>query len=142
MPRVKKAKIVKIKKVIVKPRNSGTMTESSFWSFIRSALRNKSRFWKPIQECKLNSRRKSNSVNKRLKFEYNCSECNGWFSDKETKVDHTIPAGSLNKSSDLPSFIERLFCEVDGLTCMCEKCHNLKTIKDREKLKLDKLNNV
>ena len=37
----------------IKPRNAGTMTESAFWSFIRSALRQKSRWWKPITECKL-----------------------------------------------------------------------------------------
>ena len=35
-----------------KTRNSGTLSESAFWSFIRSALRQKSRWWKPISECK------------------------------------------------------------------------------------------
>ena len=135
-------KVKAVKKVVVKPRNSGTMTESAFWSFIRSALRNKSRFWKPIQECKLKSRRKYTGSNKKLKFEYLCSECGKYYPDKESKVDHTIPAGSLNKSDDLPSFVERLFCEVDGLTCMCVKCHDAKTILDRQQLKLDKLKNV
>ena len=28
------------------------MTEAAFWSMIRSALRQKSRWWKPIAECK------------------------------------------------------------------------------------------
>jgi len=40
------------RKVTPKTRNSGTMTESAFWSFIRSGLRQKSRWWKPIAECK------------------------------------------------------------------------------------------
>ena len=45
------------KKTIKKPRiartrNAGTMTESMFWSMLRSALRQKSRWWKPIGECK------------------------------------------------------------------------------------------
>ena len=31
----KKVAIKKVKKVVVKPRNNGTMTESAFWSFIR-----------------------------------------------------------------------------------------------------------
>jgi len=35
-----------------KPRCNGTMTQSAFWSFIRSALRQKSRFWKPISKLK------------------------------------------------------------------------------------------
>ena len=46
-PRVKTPKV----------RNAGTMTESQFWSFIRSALRNKSRFWKPVSQCKANGKR-------------------------------------------------------------------------------------
>lgn len=41
----------------LKTRNAGTLTESAFWSFIRSALRQKSRFWKPITQCKMKSRR-------------------------------------------------------------------------------------
>lgn len=141
--RIKKPKIVKVKKVVVKTRNSNTMTESAFWSFIRSCLRNKSRFWIPIQEAKKLARRKSQSSNKKLKFEYQCSECKNWFPDKEVSVDHIIPAGSLNSAADLPGFVERLFCEVDNLSVLCEKtCHAAKTKLDREQLKLNKLNNV
>ena len=55
------------RKVAIKPRCAGTMTESVFWSFIRSALRQKSRFWKPITECKLQARRLYKGVNKRQK---------------------------------------------------------------------------
>ncbi len=45
------------KRAVKKPRvprtkNAGTMTESMFWSMIRSALRQKRRWWKPIAECK------------------------------------------------------------------------------------------
>ncbi len=67
----------KRKKVIraVRTRNAGTMTESAFWSFIRSALRQKSRWWKPITQCKQKSRRTYKGPNKRQKFEYQCNEC-------------------------------------------------------------------
>ena len=112
---------------VAKPRNAGTMTESAFWSFIRSALRQKSRFWKPILQCKLKARRPYKGPNKRQKFEYQCNNCERWFQEKKINVDHIRPAGSLNCAQDLPGFVERLFCEVDNLQVLCEKCHDEKT---------------
>ena len=117
---------------VLKTRNSGTMTESAFWSFIRSALRQKSRWWKPITECKMKARRPYKGPNKRQKFEYQCNQCKDWFPDKKINVDHICPAGSLNSAQDLPDFIERLFCEVDNLQVLCEKCHNIKTKSEKD----------
>lgn len=108
-------------------RNAGTMTESAFWSFIRSALRQKSRWWKPITECKLKAKRAYKGTNKRQKFEYQCASCKQWFPEKQINVDHIKPAGSLNCAQDLPGFVERLFCEIDNLQVLCEKCHDVKT---------------
>ena len=116
---------------VAKTRNSGTMTESAFWSFIRSALRNKSRWWKPITECKQKARRPYTGPNKRLKYEYQCNQCKGWYPEKQINVDHIIPAGTLTCSSDLPGFIERLFCEQENLQVLCEKCHDVKTKLER-----------
>jgi 5-methylcytosine-specific restriction endonuclease McrA len=110
-----------------KVRNAGTMTESAFWSFIRSALRQKSRWWKPITECKLQAKRAYKGTNKRQKFEYQCAECKSWFPEKQINVDHIKPAGSLNCAQDLPGFVERLFCEQENLQVLCEKCHDVKT---------------
>jgi len=112
---------------VAKPRNAGTMTESAFWSFIRSALRQKSRWWKPILQCKLAARRAYKGPNKRQKFEYQCATCKQWFQEKKINVDHIHPAGSLNCAADLPGFVERLFCEQDNLQVLCEKCHDIKT---------------
>jgi 5-methylcytosine-specific restriction endonuclease McrA len=117
----------------VKTRNSKTMTESAFWSFIRSGLRQKSRWWKPITECKLKAKRAYKGPNKRQRFEYQCNTCKLWFAEKHINVDHIHPAGSLNCAQDLPGFVERLFCEIDNLQVLCESCHNLKT--KEEKLK-------
>jgi 5-methylcytosine-specific restriction endonuclease McrA len=116
---------------VAKTRNSGTMTESAFWSFIRSALRNKSRWWKPITECKQKARRPYTGSNKRQKFEYQCNQCKGWYPEKQINVDHIIPAGTLTCSSDLAGFIERLFCEQENLQVLCEKCHDRKTADER-----------
>lgn len=110
-----------------KLRNAGTMTESAFWSFIRSALRQKSRWWKPITECKLQAKRVYKGTNKRQKFEYQCATCKGWFPEKQINVDHIKPAGSLNCKEDLPGFVERLFCEQENLQVLCETCHDKKT---------------
>ncbi len=116
---------------VEKTRNAGTMTESAFWSFIRSGLRQKSRFWKPITQCKMKARRAYKGPLKRQKFEYKCNVCNEWFPEKKINIDHIIPAGSLRCAQDLPGFVERLFCEVDNLQCICEKCHNVKTQNEK-----------
>ena len=110
-----------------KVRNAGTMTESQFWSFIRSGLRQKSRWWKPITQCKMKARRPYKGPNKRQKFEYQCNMCNGWFPEKKINVDHIRPAGSLNCAADLPAFVETLFCETINLQVLCTECHDVKT---------------
>jgi len=115
-----------------KTRNNGTMTESAFWSFIRSGLRQKSRFWKPITQCKLNAKRAYKGPLKRQKFEYQCNSCKNWFQEKLINVDHIHPAGSLNCANDLPGFVERLFVEAEGLQVLCSNCHDKKTAKERE----------
>jgi 5-methylcytosine-specific restriction endonuclease McrA len=116
-----------------KTRNAGTMTDSAFWSFIRSALRQKSRWWKPITECKMKARRAYKGPLKRQKFEYQCNSCKDWFPEKKINVDHIIGAGSLNCSADLPGFVERLFCEQDNLQVLCTECHDKKTKLEKEK---------
>jgi len=119
--------------VTPKTRNAGTMTESAFWSFIRSALRQKSRWWKPITECKVKARRAYKGPLKRQKFEYQCNSCKQWFPEKKINVDHIIGAGSLNCATDLPGFVERLFCEQDNLQVLCTECHDKKTKLEKEK---------
>ena len=116
----------------IKPRNAGTMTESAFWSFIRSGLRQKSRWWKPITECKLKAKRAYKGPNKRQKFEYQCKACKNWFPEKQINVDHISPAGSLNCAEDLPGFVNRLFCEQDNLQVLCSGCHNIKTQNEKK----------
>jgi 5-methylcytosine-specific restriction endonuclease McrA len=119
--------------VTPKTRNAGTMTESAFWSFIRSALRQKSRWWKPITECKMKARRAYKGPLKRQKFEYQCNNCKNWFPEKKINVDHIVGAGSLNCAADLPGFVERLFCEQNNLQVLCTECHDKKTKLEKEK---------
>jgi hypothetical protein len=132
-----KKKAVKTSRA-VKTRCSGTMTEAVFWSFIRTGLRQKSRWWKPITHCKLNAKRAYKGPIKRQRFEYQCAKCKEWFPEKKINVDHIEPAGSLNCAQDLPGFVERLFCEVDKLQVLCKKCHDQKTKLDKKCLKKNK----
>ena len=127
-------KVIK-KSRVEKPRNGGTMSESMFWSFIRSGLRQKSRWWKPITDCKLAAKRAYQGTNKRQKFEYQCNKCKNWFPEKQINIDHIIPAGTLTCAQDLPAFVEKLFCEIDNLQCLCEECHNVKTQSEKPKKK-------
>jgi len=117
---------------VEKLRNHFTLSEAGFWSLIRSNLRNASRWWKPIAEAKKRVKRAKKNGG-RQKFEYQCNHCKNWFPDKNVNVDHIIPAGSLTSANDLPGFLERLFCEVDGLQVLCQCCHDIKT--KQEKLK-------
>ena len=70
-PVVKKATRTKL----ARERNAVTMTNAMLWSFIRSALINKSRWWKPITQCRMSARRPYKGTNKRQKFEYQCNQC-------------------------------------------------------------------
>lgn len=126
-------KIKKERKSAPKVRCAETMSESAFWSFIRSALRQKSRWWKPISVCKLRAKRPYKGANKRQKFEYQCNVCKGYFPEKDVNVDHKIPAGSLNSAADLPGFVERLFCEEKDLQVLCSTCHTKKTNLEKAK---------
>lgn len=121
------------KSTVAKTRNAGTMTESAFWSFIRSALRQKSRWWKPITQCKHQARRAYKGPNKRQKFEYQCNQCKKWYAEKQINVDHIIPAGTLRSALDLPAFVEKLFCEADNLQVLCSGCHDIKTKNEKFK---------
>jgi len=123
------------KQRVPRTRNAGTMTESAFWGGIRSALRQKSRWWKPSAEAKLDARRRYKGSNKRRKWEFNCAACGDWFPDKEVNVDHIVPAGTLKSSDDLKGFVDRLFCEKEGLQVMCSECHNKKTQNERKNKK-------
>lgn len=123
--------IVEKKMAVEKTRNGQTWTEARYYSAIRSALRRGFRHWKPIQDCKLAARRSNQSENRRLKWEYNCRNCGGWFPDKDVQIDHIVPAGSLKSLDDIKGFVERLTVE-DGFQCLCLDCHKIKTATERE----------
>lgn len=139
-----KKKVVR-KSRVEKPFNHGTQSKAAFFGSIRAALRNSSRWWKPIAACKANAKRPYKGSSKLQKYEYQCNICKEYFSEKEIAIDHIVEAGSLKDYNDLPGFVERLFCEVDGFQCLCNKrkdgkvsCHTIKTQDYMKKQKENK----
>ena len=112
------------RRTVPRTRAGGEWTEAEFWSFLRSGLREKSRRWPPLVRQVFDAvRRKNQSQNRRLKWEYQCRRCEEWFPRNQVEADHILACGSLRSFSDLEGFAERLFVEVDGLQVLCGDCH-------------------
>lgn len=124
--KAKKTEKKKARVVAPKLRNSGTMTEGSFWGMIRHTLRKRSIFWLPITQTRNDARIPYKGPDKRRKFSFICEECKKEFAGKDVHVHHIEPCGTLMCPGDLPGFVERLFCEKPGLMLICKKCHDKK----------------
>ena len=124
-------------KRVERTRNASTLTEAGFKALIVSALREKSRWWKPKQECIRKAR-----VRKGI---YLCEHCEqevgAYFYDvyktgkkkgKKRKVrnilaDHIAPVVDPAVGFvDWNTYIERMFIET-GWQAICHKCHSEKT---------------
>ena len=101
------------------------------FGFFRSGLRRMSVRWPPKVDAIHRARRKYTGPNKRQKWEVVCERCGGVFKLSEVQAHHLHQAGALKAFSDLPGFVERLFCEADGFIVVCSKCHD----RDHEKEK-------
>lgn len=118
-----------------------TWTTARFWGFIRSALRAASSRWPPKYQVLHEARRASQSSNKRQRWDYQCAECTKWFPQKQVKVDHKIPVGTLKDFDDLSEFVRKMFCPVEGLQVLCGPCHDkIKTPADRALM--ETMNNI
>lgn len=107
-------------------------SEARFFSFLRSALRSAWSKYPPKYTVLAKAKRKSESNNKRLKWEFQCKECGLWHAQKEVSVDHITPAGTLRTFEDLPEFCRKLFCSEEELQVLCSVCHSEKTRQERE----------
>ena len=115
---------------VARTRGAGRYTEAQFWGMIRAALRDKSRYWPPTVLCKKLVRRKTTGYG-RYRYEYKCDICSNYFPGEKIEVHHKVPVGKLSCIEDLEGFVDRLFCEVEGLVCLCSECH-LKITKNEE----------
>lgn len=142
MKKTSKVKVLKKSKKVLVPRtrNANTLTESEYFGKIRSGLRKTFMYWKPMMIALKNASRPSQNLeNKRLKTEYQCNDCKGWFARKYVEINHNIEVGSLRCYEDIVPFIQRLTCEdVNGYTILCENCHQKLTNESRIEKKVKK----
>lgn len=129
-------KVIKRKSTTVLSRNGETMTESQYFSKIRSILRSGFRYWKPMQLALEKASRPSQSSNKRIKKEYQCANCKKWFKRADVEIDHIEECGSLQKYEDIVPFIQRLTKEdVNAYQILCKPHHKEKTQLEKTKKK-------
>jgi 5-methylcytosine-specific restriction endonuclease McrA len=58
---------------------------------------------------------------------YICACCGKVCRRKDIQVDHKVAVGRF---IDFDTYIERLFCDSNGLQILCKSCHRIKTKKD------------
>ncbi len=136
-----KFKVPKEKKVKEKPFGEGTMTTAAFFQSIRSALRQKSRFYPAISACRNDSKIPYKGDNKRRKYSYICGQCGDEVAGDECAVHHKIPCGQLNSFDDIGEFCRKLFCSKSDLILLCDSCHERLHEIEKQKLKEEKENN-
>lgn len=116
---------------VKKTRNNGQWSEARFRSFIKSALRKASMRWGPI-----NTTKKAAWVER---GKYLCAECKQVVSltrdgKKNVFVDHREPIVLPEEGFvSWDRYIERMFCEAEGLQVLCKSCHDKKSNSERER---------
>jgi 5-methylcytosine-specific restriction endonuclease McrA len=64
---------------------------------------------------------------------YLCNSCQGKFGPKEIQLDHIYPVVDEEIGFvDWNTYIDRLFCHVDGFQVLCKTCHGAKTFLEQE----------
>lgn len=134
-----KKKAIKKKSTVWKTRNGGTWSEAEFFSAIRTALRQKFRYWKPMVMARDLARRPYSGNNKQRKWEYQCAFCKNYFPQDQVQIDHIIPCGSLKSYEDIVPFLLRLTPEdPSAFQVLCKEHHLEKTNKERNERKIKK----
>ena len=88
-------------------------------------LRRLSYQWPPRRQAIVNAR-----IDRGV---YICNICKGEFGPKEIQVDHIKPVVDEEIGFvDWNTYIDRLFCSVDGFQILCKTCHGAKTFLEQE----------
>lgn len=115
-------------------------------NFLIQGLRRLSYKWLPRTKAKMKSRVLAKDHPEiqdigRTIYLYICEKCQKLFREKEVVLDHREPVVPLNgykngSDFDLNEYAERMFCEEDNFSVLCEICHNEKT-KEENALRKD-----
>lgn len=77
---------------------------------------------------------KDGCASKKPGVEYQCETCNSWVSSTRIDVDHVNPViDPVVGFVDWNTFVARVFCGVENLKRICEKCHDEKTSRENIK---------
>ncbi len=71
---------------------------------------------------------------------YKCACCEGSFKRSEINLDHVNPVIPLTGWDSFDSYIDRIFCDVDGWSVLCKPCHKSKTFLENQIRKEEKNN--
>lgn len=115
-----------------KTRNGGEWTEARYRSFISSALRNARWPQKYAAIRKAYIKDGINPATGRMCKLHECCQCHGLFPASGVQSDHIVPVVPLDGFDCWDAYIERLFCEVDGLQVLCKDCHKVKTKEEND----------
>jgi 5-methylcytosine-specific restriction endonuclease McrA len=109
-------------------------TEARVKAFIVGVLRQGMRRWPPKFQVLKNAAAgvRRNKLTKREAMHYKCAKCSKLFPRTGVQIDHINPV-AMGHEWKWDDYIERLFCDVEGLQVLCKKCHKLKTAKDRKR---------
>lgn len=102
------------------------MTEKDKINWLKQKLRRISYQWPP----RLDAKRKY----KVRRGVYICAHCKHEVRNKDMHMDHIEPV--INPKTgfvDWNTFIDRLFCDIDGWQVLHKSCHSEKTIKENIK---------
>jgi hypothetical protein len=111
-------------------------SESSFWNWMRGALR---RSWSrhPIKLAYIHKYRIRAGIGRGGKevFALRCCLCNEMHPQSQIEIDHIIPAGSLRSEEDLCGWIKRLLVvSFEDIRPVCIPCHRIHSYAQKQEM--------
>jgi 5-methylcytosine-specific restriction endonuclease McrA len=112
---------------------------SQFYSIMSAIKRTFSR--SPTHREALNNAKCPRKKGPRGGARYRCIQCKKDFGIRQVNVDHVnpiVPIGTLSKDMSWDYLVQNIFCDVENLQVLCEKCHKAKSAienKERKRVK-------
>lgn len=116
--------------------NTPWKNSTAWFTYLRGCLR---KAWSrhPTRIAVVNKNRKQidnpGKGYKKTVWGFECCLCHKEYTIKEAQVDHIVPAGSLQKTSDIQGFVERLlYVTEDDLRLVCKGCNSALAYHDKQ----------
>lgn len=98
------------------------------FDYIKYSINQLRRGWKKTPNALLAVQKAKNELG-----EIQCKECNKWFPERFTQLDHIVPCVSPTEGfKSLDDFARKLLCKYEGLQNLCLECHKIKTRNERQ----------